>query len=212
MPNGRMGACVTTRSGETYLSRAAAAEDEQLVRTLLEHESADDIRYRFFVSMREFDHDFLCRLLSVDDARATSLIAIAPNDGSAAGLACLHRLGEEPRAEFAILVRSDLKGHGLGYRLMERLISEARAKSYDTIEGYVLWGNSAMREFCRSMGFHFGVRPRRPHAHVGGDDAQRAARSIARASRVIPSVFRERAAPHVTPSRPSPRRREDLRR
>ena len=90
------GELVTSKFGETYLLRAAKADDEDLVRSLLEHESADDIRYRFFVSLRHFDHDFLCKLLSVDDARAVSLIAIIPNDGSAAGLACLHRIGNEP--------------------------------------------------------------------------------------------------------------------
>ena len=162
MVDASAGELVTTKSGETYLLREANADDEGLVRTLLEHESADDIRYRFFVSLRQFDDDFLCQLLSVGDARATSLIAVVPSDGSAAGLACLHRFDDEPRAEFAILVRSDLKGHGVGWQLMERLIAEARAKCYDQIEGYVLWENGPMRDFCRSIGCHLVSVPGDP--------------------------------------------------
>ena len=146
---------VVTRSGDAYLLRLAGPADEDLVRALLERESADDIRWRFFVSMKKFDHRFLCELLSLDEGRATSLIAIEPGDGSAAALACLHQESDETSAEFAMLVRSDLKGHGLGWRLMERLIAEAQAKCYARVEGFVLWENVAMRQFCRSFGFHF---------------------------------------------------------
>lgn len=153
---------VVTRSGKDFLLRHAGPEDEDLVRTLLERESADDIRWRFFISLRKFDHKFMCELLSFDGGRATSLLAIDPSDSSAAGLACVHQEGDKNSAEFAILVRSDLKDQGLGWRLMERLVAEARAKCVERLEGFILRENISMRDFCRGFGFHFLAVPDDP--------------------------------------------------
>ena len=45
-------------------------------------------------------------------------------------------------AEYAVLVRSDLKGKGLGWLLMQMIIEYARSEGLRTIEGQVLNENS----------------------------------------------------------------------
>jgi len=59
-------------------------------------------------------------------------------------------------------VRSDLKGHGLGYMLMQLLIEYARAEGIRTIEGQVLQENTAMLNMCRELGFGIGHDPEDP--------------------------------------------------
>ena len=61
--------------------------------------------------------------------------------------------------EYAILVRSDLKGHGLGWLLMQMIIEYARAEGLETIEGQVLRENTTMLNMCRELGFEIANDP-----------------------------------------------------
>jgi acetyltransferase len=57
------------------------------------------------------------------------------------------------RAEFAVIVRSDVKGKGLGWRLMQHLIAYARSEGLQEIRGHVLAGNTTMLSMCSKLGF-----------------------------------------------------------
>src|SRR3546814_16902346 len=50
------------------------------------------------------------------------------------------------RAEFAVLVRSDFKGHGLGEILMHKIIGYCRQRGTREIIGDILRENQAMRD------------------------------------------------------------------
>ena len=64
--------------------------------------------------------------------------------------------------EYGILVRSDLKGHGLGWRLMQTMIEYARWLGLRSIEGEVLQENRTMIEMCRRLGFSVTTNPDDP--------------------------------------------------
>ena len=51
------------------------------------------------------------------------------------------------------MVRSDLKGHGLGWLLMQHIIDYARSKKLATVHGQVLAENLTMLQMCRDLGF-----------------------------------------------------------
>jgi acetyltransferase len=55
--------------------------------------------------------------------------------------------------EYAILLRSDLKGRGLGWALMQLIIEYAKSEGLKAISGEVLQENTLMLEMCRSLGF-----------------------------------------------------------
>ena len=57
------------------------------------------------------------------------------------------------KGEFAVMVRSDRKGRGVGWILMRRMIEWARADQLEAIEGYVLAENAAMLKMARELGF-----------------------------------------------------------
>jgi acetyltransferase len=52
-----------------------------------------------------------------------------------------------------VIVRSALKGHGLGWLLMQRMIDYARRRSLKTVHGQVLAENTTMLRMCRHLGF-----------------------------------------------------------
>ena len=60
---------------------------------------------------------------------------------------------ERDTAEYAILVRSDLKGRGLGYELMRAIIDHARSQGYRRICGEVFRHNRPMLQMANELGF-----------------------------------------------------------
>jgi acetyltransferase len=111
------------------------------------------LRLRFFAPVKEFGHTFIARFTQIDYARAMALIAIEQSSGNMLGVVRLHADANYERGEYAILVRSDLKGRGLGYLLMQMIIDYARAEDLKVIEGQVLAENTAMLAMCRELGF-----------------------------------------------------------
>jgi RimJ/RimL family protein N-acetyltransferase len=116
--------------------------------------SADDLRLRFFVPMREVSHDLIDKLVHYDPEHAMAFIAISERSGRMLGVVRLHDDPDGDGAEFAILVRSYLKGHGLGWLLMKRMIAYARQKGLQIVHGQVLDENATMLQMCSELGFH----------------------------------------------------------
>jgi acetyltransferase len=112
--------------------------------------------------VKEFGHTFIARFTQIDYARAMALIAIEQSSGNMLGVVRLHADANYERGEYAILVRSDLKGRGLGYLLMQMIIDYARAEDLKTIEGEVLRENTAMLAMCRELGFSLSPDPNEP--------------------------------------------------
>jgi acetyltransferase len=65
----------------------------------------------------------------------------------------LHADANYETGEFAILLRSDLKGRGLGWKLMELIIEYARADGIKRVAGQILRENAVMLRMCREFGF-----------------------------------------------------------
>jgi acetyltransferase len=113
----------------------------------------EDLRLRFFVPLRELSPKLLQRLTNPDPAREAAIVVHPEN---APDILAVGRLGAEEgsrSAEFALTVRTDMKGHGLGYMLLGRLIDVARQRGYAEIFGLVLHENARMLQMCREYGF-----------------------------------------------------------
>ena len=63
------------------------------------------------------------------------------------------------KAEYAVLVRSDLKGYGLGWLLMRHLIRYAKGEGLKSLHGTVLKENATMLKMCRELGFDISLDP-----------------------------------------------------
>ena len=112
--------------------------------------------------MRTFTHAFLARLTQIDYSRAIAFVALDSKTGEMMGEARLHADASHERGEYGILIRSDRKGHGLGWELMRLLMEWARAEGLRVIEGQVFRENEAMLSMCHELGFTITPEPADP--------------------------------------------------
>ena len=150
------------RDGTEVHLRPLRAEDEPLLEDLAAHMTPADLRLRFFAAVRGLSHALAWKLSHVDYDRAMALVAL--KDEAALGVARFHAepapyLQLARRAAYAIAVRSDWKGRGLGYLLMTRLIAVAREWGIGELVGQVLSENHRMLVMCRELGFSIASDP-----------------------------------------------------
>ncbi|PKG49020.1 bifunctional acetate--CoA ligase family protein/GNAT family N-acetyltransferase [Halomonas sp. MES3-P3E] len=144
---------IETRNGQCYSLRPIRPEDEGSLVEMLRHSTSDDVRLRFFAAIRRFDHAFAARLTQIDYDREMAFIAMPPDKQEIVGVVRLSADPDKEKAEFAIMVRSDMKGTGLGYRLMQQMIDYARESGLQQVFADVLRENHAMREMAKEFGF-----------------------------------------------------------
>ncbi|WP_336273108.1 bifunctional acetate--CoA ligase family protein/GNAT family N-acetyltransferase [Vreelandella indica] len=144
---------IETRIGQRYSLRPIRPEDEGALVEMLRHSTSDDVRLRFFAAIRRFDHAFAARLTQIDYDREMAFIAMPPDKQEIVGIVRLSADPDKEKAEFAIMVRSDMKGTGLGYRLMQQMIDYARESGFQQVFADVLRENHAMREMAKEFGF-----------------------------------------------------------
>jgi acetyltransferase len=150
---------VKLRDGMPVHLRPVRPEDEPLLQDLVHHMSAEDLRLRFFAAMKEMSHRLAARLSQLDYDREMALIALGPDGRTAFGVV---RYGADPdnrRAEYALSVRSDRQGQGLGTLLMREIIAVARSRGIGEIVGDVLHENRQMLQICAELGFSAAANP-----------------------------------------------------
>jgi acetyltransferase len=162
--------------GQALLLRPVRPEDEALHAEFLQRLSPEDLRLRFFCGRREVPRAERARLVQIDYAREMAFVALAPTgaDGAQEMLA-VARAATDPdnvEAEFAIAVRSDLQGRGLGRLMLARLLRHLAAAGTQRVVGDVLHGNARMLALAHDLGFQ--VQGRAHHT-----DAVRVVRVLA---------------------------------
>ncbi len=113
----------------------------------------EDLRLRFFHVVGEGHRILLERLTRLEPSREEAHVAFDPGGGIPIGVVRLHGEPDGETAEFALLVRSDHKGHGVGRALMELIIGKAMARGLASIWGPILPENSRMLALVRHLGF-----------------------------------------------------------
>ena len=138
--------------------RPIRPEDEFRYQTFFSKISPDDVRLRFFTPHVHLSHRFLARLTQIDYAREMAFVAIAKSTDDVLGVVRLILDPDLQRGEYGIVVRSDIKGHGLGWQLMKHLIDYARHEGVSEITGIVLAENETMIDMARELGFRVTSR------------------------------------------------------
>jgi acetyltransferase len=149
--------------GTQEFLRPIQPEDEPALRSFFKRMTPEDMRLRFFSPMKELSHAFAARLTQIDYDREMALVATDPAD--AADIHGVVRITCDPdniEAEYAVAVRSDRKGRGLGFLLMQEIIAYARNRGCRRIVGDVLAENRAMLQMCKELGFQSKHAPDDP--------------------------------------------------
>jgi acetyltransferase len=150
---------IEVRDGWRVFVRPIRPEDQPLIHEFLRHVTSQDLRLRFFAPMKEFTHPFIARLTQLDYARAMAFVAFDEATNEIVGVVHIHSDSIYETGEYAILLRSDLKGRGLGWALMQLIIEYAKSEGLKAISGDVLQENTVMLEMCRSLGFEVKTDP-----------------------------------------------------
>jgi acetyltransferase len=144
-------------SGRRVLLRPIRPEDEPAHYDFLSKVTAEDIRLRFFGTVRTLPHSEMARLTQIDYDREMAFVATAPRpDGKGAETLGVVRtvadLNNE-QAEYAVLVRSDLKGQRLGRKLMDKMVGYCRSRGTKRIIGLIMRDNKRMLDMVHDIGF-----------------------------------------------------------
>jgi acetyltransferase len=140
----------------TLTLRPIKPEDEAQHRAFLERIAPEDLRLRIFYTRRSIERSELARLTQLDYEREMAIVATAPAAGGGEETLAVARAACDPdneSAEFGVLVRSDLKGQGLGRRVMDKLIAHLRERGTRELVGTVLAENTGMLALARRLGF-----------------------------------------------------------
>jgi len=142
--------------GHVLLLRPIQPEDEPAMIELFDAMTEEERYMRFFSPMSHVPHQLAARLSQIDYDREMALVLTEPGLPGQARVLAGVRIAGDPngeRCEFAIGVRHDQGGKGLGIRLMQRIIEYARARGFAEIYGDILRENGAMLAVCRKLGF-----------------------------------------------------------
>jgi len=136
--------------------RPIRPEDEAQHLAFLARLDPADLRMRVFYSRRSIERSELARLTQIDYEREMAILAVAPGpDGVEQTLGVARAVADPDNndAEFGIIVRSDLKGTGLGRVLMHKLIRTLREHGTRRLVATVLAQNQRMLTLARELGF-----------------------------------------------------------
>jgi acetyltransferase len=132
--------------------RPVRPEDEAGFKESFTKMTPEDIRMRFFAPMKQLPDDMVHQLTNIDYDREMALVMLRVREGDIVGVSRMIMIKNQ-RAEFAVAVRSDMKGHGIGRFLMKCLVEYARTRRVSELYGDILRENMPMTEFMRGLGF-----------------------------------------------------------
>ncbi|HRK24728.1 MAG TPA: GNAT family N-acetyltransferase, partial [Beijerinckiaceae bacterium] len=144
---------VTSRDGAHLRVRPMRPTDQAALTVMLQRTAPKDLRMRFLSSVNKLDPVMMARLTQLDYAREMAFVALDPVSAEILGVVRLHGDANRERGEYAILIRSDQQGRGIGRALMDSIIRFARNEGYAEISGEVLAENAGMLRMAAELGF-----------------------------------------------------------
>ena len=151
---------VELKNGERCLFRPILPEDEPHLQQFISQVTKEDLYYRYFSEINEFTHEDLANMTQIDYDREMAFVAVRCKNNQQEILGVTRAISDPDNidAEFAVLVRSDLKGLGLGRRLMEKLIAYTRDHGLRRLNGITMPNNRGMVALARKLGFAVDVQ------------------------------------------------------
>jgi acetyltransferase len=149
----------TDKSGTRVTIRPIRPEDEPLMVRFHEALSERTVYFRYLQTLnlnQRVAHERLIRICFIDYDRELALIAERSIDRQAPeilAVARLKRLRNAADAEFAIVVRDDFQGKGLGKELLGRLLEAARQEGVRRVIAEIHAENAVMQRICQQLGF-----------------------------------------------------------
>jgi GNAT superfamily N-acetyltransferase len=113
--------------------------------------SSGTVELRFHGAKRELSTPLALRFTGVDGQNDVAFVATTGTRGRIVGVARYSRVSPTC-AEVAFVVEDGFQGHGVGSRLMRRLIESARQNGITELVAEVMAGNTPMFRLLRQAG------------------------------------------------------------
>ncbi|RAU30762.1 GNAT family N-acetyltransferase [Pantoea sp. RIT413] len=152
---------VELKDGQHCLFRPILPEDEPQLRAFIAQVTKEDLYYRYFSEISEFTHDDLANMTQIDYDREMAIVAVRQREGAEEEIIGVTRAisdADNVDAEFSVLVRSDLKGLGMGRRLLEKMIRYTRDHGLQQLNGITMPHNSGMITLARKLNFRVNIQ------------------------------------------------------
>ena len=145
--------------------RPIRPEDAEIEQDFVQNLSAESKYFRFMQSMDKLTPLMLARFTQIDYDREMALIAVINEHTPKAHILGVVRYVSNPdkqSCEFALTVADEWQQKGIGRQLMQRLMTVARDRGIEIMEGDVLSHNSKMLRLCERLGFRAVHNPDEP--------------------------------------------------
>ncbi|WP_076413863.1 bifunctional acetate--CoA ligase family protein/GNAT family N-acetyltransferase [Shewanella sp. UCD-KL12] len=144
------------KNGQDVMLRPILPEDEPK-HLAFDNSLSDEDRYKRYFGVRsKMTHEEMAVLTQIDYAREMAFIATAKgDDGEDITLGAI-RASIDPdntEAEFAMAVRSDHQGQGLGKLMLEKLIKYYKDNDTEVLTGFTMFENRSMANLAKRLGF-----------------------------------------------------------
>jgi len=156
-------------SGREVFIRPIRPEDAPAHKAFVARMTPEDLRFRFLGVIRDVPPSEMARLTQIDYDREMAFLAIAPHAaGEPETLAVVRTVAnpDSTKADFAVMVRSDMKRTGLGSLLMQKMIRYCKGRGVQELVGEVLADNQAMLNLTAKLGFTARPLPEKGRCEV----------------------------------------------
>jgi acetyltransferase len=150
--------------GTNVTIRPIRPEDAEIEADFVRNLSDEAKYFRFMHALDELTPEMLVRFTQIDYDREMALIATINEGGTEVEHGVVRYVTNPDRTscEFALVISEEMRGHGIGQRMLKRLMEIALSRGLDTMEGEVLAENRRMLDMVRSMGFQVQSSPDDP--------------------------------------------------
>ncbi len=151
-------------NGSDIIIRPIRPEDADMEKEFVHRLSERSKYFRFMQSLQELTPEMVVRFTQIDYDREMAFVAVSEDDKlpNELGVGRYMMNPDGTSVEFALVVRDDCQGMGIGFRILRTLMQSAKQKGITMFEGEVLKVNKAMLSLVRKLGF--SIEP------IQGDD------------------------------------------
>lgn len=143
-------------NGTDVVIRPIRPEDAQIEQAFVQNLSAESKYFRFMQTMDELSPAMLARFTQIDYDQEMALIVVVKEGTPEAHVLGVARYITNPdrrSCEFALTIADGMQRQGIGRELMRRLMTLARDRNIEVMEGEVLSNNTKMIALCTRLGF-----------------------------------------------------------
>ncbi len=151
-------ATTVTQDGVNLNLRPACAEDEPKLADFLRQLNPQDLRFRFLSATKGASPGLAHALADIDHTQTENLLAFDDQNELVATTMIAAPPGADD-AEVAIAVRSDLKGHGVGWSMLDQACDYARSRGFKTLQSVQMSDDRAAIALEKEMGFRAQPNP-----------------------------------------------------